>query len=320
VRAIVFTGAGGAEVMRLEERPDPSPGSDELLVAVRFAGLNSADLSQRAGSYPAPPGSPADVPGLEVAGTVVAAGDGVRGVSEGDRVFGLVGGGGLADRVVVHSRHAVAVPDELSDEEAASIPEVFITAHDAVVTRGDLGLGDVLLVHGANGGVGSAAVQIGVLAGARVLASARSGHEQLAALGAEPVEPADAVAAAQAAGGADVVLELVGAPNLPGDLEALAQKGRIVVVGTGAGADADVSLRAVMGKRAAIHGTVLRARPLEEKAAAVQRFAHELVPHFGTGRLRALVDSVYPAEQAEEAFDRMAGSGKFGKVLLDFGA
>jgi putative PIG3 family NAD(P)H quinone oxidoreductase len=314
----VFSGAGGHEVMRLEERPDPRPGSEELLVAARFAGVNSADLAQRMGAYPAPPGAPQDIPGLEVAGVVVAVGAAVRGFRRGDRVFGLVGGGGLADRVVVHERHVTRVPDELSDEHAAAVPEAFITAHDAIVTRGGLGLGDLLLVHGANGGVGSAAVQIGGAAGARVLASARSAHEELAALGAQPVAPEDAVAAAQSLGGADVVLELVGAPNLPGDLDALAPKGRIVVVGTAAGADAELSLRALMGKRAAIHGTVLRARSLEEKAAAVQRFAHEVVPHLRTGRLRAIVAAVFPAEQAREAFDRMAGSGKFGKVLLSF--
>jgi NADPH:quinone reductase-like Zn-dependent oxidoreductase len=304
--------------MRLEERPDPVPGSDEVLVAAHFAGINAADLAQRAGAYPAPPGAPQDVPGLEVAGTVVAKGASVRDFVEGDRVFGLVGGGGLADRVVVHERHATRVPDSLSEEEAAAIPEAFITSHDAIVTRGGLGVGDVLLVHGANGGVGSAGVQIGVVAGARVFASARSAHEQLAGLGAEPVLPGDAFAAVQAAGGADVVLELVGAPHVDRDLDALAMKGRIVVVGTGAGTDADVSLRKLMGKRAAIHGTMLRARPLEEKAAAVQAFAHEVVPHLASGRMRAVVDRVFPAEEAADAFDYMASSGKFGKVLLAF--
>ncbi|TML85580.1 MAG: zinc-binding dehydrogenase [Actinobacteria bacterium] len=304
--------------MRLEERPDPVPGSEEVLVAARFAGINTADLAQRAGAYPAPPGAPQDVPGLEVAGTVVAKGAAVRDFAEGDRVFGLVGGGGLADRVLVHERHATRVPERLSDEEAAGVPEAFITSHDAIVTRGALGLGDVLLVNGANGGVGSAGVQIGVVAGARVFASARSAHGQLAELGAEAVLPDDAVAAVQAAGGADVVLELVGAPNVDRNLDALATKGRIVVVGTGAGTDADLSLRKLMHKRATIHGTVLRARPLEEKAAAVQAFAHEVVPHLASGRMRAIVDRVFPVEEAADAFDHMAGSGKFGKVLLAF--
>ena len=249
MRAIVYTGAGGPEVMRLEERPDPVPGTHEVLVAARFAGINTADLMQRAGGYPPPPDAPQDVPGLEVAGTVVATGAAVRNFAEGDRVFGLVGGGGLADRVVVHERHVTRVPDNLSDEEAAAIPEAFITSHDAIVTRGGLGLGDVLLVNGANGGVGSAGVQVGAVAGARVFASARSHHEELAALGAEPVAPDDAVPAVQSAGGADVVLELVGSPNLSGDLEALATKGLIVIVGTGAGEEGTLSLRALMGRR-----------------------------------------------------------------------
>jgi len=318
VRAIVYTGTGGPEVMRLEERPDPVPGTGELLVAARFAGVNTADLAQRAGNYPPPPGAPQDVPGLEVAGVVAATGPGVRDFAEGDRVFGLVGGGGLADRVVVHERHVARVPDRLGDEEAAAVPEAFITAHDAIVTQAGLELGDVLLVTGANGGVGSAGVQIGVVAGARVLASARSAHDGLAELGAEPVAPAGAVERAQALGGADVVLELVGAPNLDGDLDALAQTGRIVIVGTTAGTDANLSLRKLMGKRARILGTVLRARPLEQKAQAVQAFAHEIVPHLADGRMRAIVDRVFPVAEAAEAFEHMAASGKFGKVLLAF--
>jgi NADPH:quinone reductase-like Zn-dependent oxidoreductase len=304
--------------MRLEERPDPVPGEHALLIATRFAGINTADLAQRAGAYPAPPGAPQDVPGLEVAGTVVASGASVLGFARGDRVFGLVGGGGLADRVVVHERHVTRVPEALSEEEAAAVPEAFVTAHDALVARGGLGLGDVLLVSGANGGVGTAAVQIGVVAGARVLASARSRHDGLSALGAEPVRPEAVVETAQRAGGADVVLELVGAPNLEGDLDALAAKGRVVFVGTEAGAEGSLSLRKLMGKRGAIHGTVLRARPLEEKAAAVQRFAHEVVPHLASGRMRAVVDRVFPAEQAAEAFEHMSSSGKLGKVLLAF--
>ncbi len=318
MRAIVFTGAGGAEVMRLEERPDPVPGSDDVLVAVRFAALNAADLAQRAGNYPAPPGSPPDVPGLEVAGVVAAKGANVRSFAEGDRVFGLVGGGGLADRVVAHERHLTRVPDSLSEEDAAAIPEAFITAHDAVVTQAGLGLGDVLLVNGANGGVGSAGVQIGVVAGARVIASARAAREQLAELGAEPAAPDEAFDRVKEAGGANVVLELVGAPNLPADLDALTTRGRVMVVGLGAGADASISLRLLMGRRARILGTVLRARPLEEKALAVQAFAHEVVPHLAAGRMRAVVDRVFPAEEAAEAFEYMAGSGKFGKVLLEF--
>jgi NADPH2:quinone reductase len=316
VRAIVLRG----EELTLEERPDPAPGSHEVLVAVPYAALNPADLAQRAGRYPAPPGAPQDVPGLEVTGRIVACGDAVLGWQVGARVFGLVAGGGLADRVAVHERHVVAVPERLDDEEAAACPEAFITAHDAIVTQAGLRLGDVLLVNGASGGVGTSAVQIGVLAGAHVVASARSdeARRRLAELGAEAVEPENVVQRVRAAGGADVILELVGAPNLARDLEALATKGRIVVVGTGAGEEAPLSLRAVMGRRARILGTVLRARPLEEKAAAVQAFGHEVVPALADGRVRGIVDRVFPAGQAADAFDYMAQPGKFGKVLLAF--
>jgi NADPH:quinone reductase-like Zn-dependent oxidoreductase len=316
VRAIVLDG----EELRLEERPDPLPGSSDVVVAAAFAALNPADLAQRAGRYPAPPGAPQDVPGLEVSGTVVACGEQVRDWQVGERVFGLVGGGGLADRVVVHERHVVAVPDRLDDEEAAAVPEAFITAHDAVITQAGLGPGDVLLVNGANGGVGTAAVQIGVLTGAHVFASARSdgARGRLAELGADAMDAEDAFRLVRGEGGADVVLELVGAPNLAGDLEALAAKGRVVIVGTGAGDEAPLSLRALMGRRGRILGTMLRARPLEEKAAAVQAFGHHVLPFLADGRAVGIVDRVFPAEEAVDAFDYMAQPGKFGKVLLRF--
>jgi NADPH:quinone reductase len=320
VRAVVYTGAGGAEVMRLEERPDPVPGSEEVLVQVPFAGVNPADLAQREGRYPPPPGAPADVPGLEVAGTVVARGDAVRGWQEGDRVFGIVGGGGLANRVVVHERHLARVPENLNEQEAAAVPEAFLTAHDAVFTQAGLRLGDVLLVNGANGGVGTAAGQLGRVAGARVFGTVRSdgARERIAQLGLEPLDPSAFVEPLRAMGGADIILELVGGPNLPADFEALAVKGRVVVVGTGAGADTDLSLRALMSKRARLFGTVLRARPLEEKAAAVQAFAHEVVPQLADVRVKPIVDRIFPAADAAEAFEYLARPGKFGKVLLAF--
>ena len=314
MRAIVFTGAGGPEVMRLEERPDPVPGSNEVVVAASHAGLNPADLMQRAGHYPAPPGAVADVPGLEVGGTVVAAGAAVLGWEVGDRVFGIVGGGGLADRVAVHERHVARVPDRISDEQAAAVPEAFITAHDAMFTRAGLVAGETLLVNGASGGVGTAAVQLGLAAGARVLANARgeAARERLSAMGADPVALEDVD------GQADVVLELVGAPNLPGNLRALTTRGRIIVVGTGAGAEFDMSLRPLMGKRASLMGTVLRARLMEEKGAAVQAFARGVVPLLAEGRVAPPIDRVFPAEDAAAAFDHMAAPGKFGKVLLQF--
>ncbi len=318
MRAVVFTGAGGNEVVRVEERPDPNPGPEDLLVAVRFAGLNPADVIQRAGRYPAPAGSPPDVPGLELAGTVAACGERVGAWSPGDRVFGLVGGGGLANRVLVHERAVARVPDSLGDQEAAAVPEAFITAHDAVVSQAGLRPGETLLVHGAAGGVGSAAVQIGVAHGARVVGSVRSDSaaDAVKALGAEVVRDEDFAETLN--GRVDVVLELVGAPHFPGNLDALAPKGRIVVVGVGAGQEIELPLLVLMQKRATIRGTVLRARPIEEKGAAVRAFEREVVPFLADGRMRALVDSVFPADSATEAFDRLEASGKIGKVLLEF--
>jgi len=308
--AVTFHGAGGPEVMAVDERPDPVPQSSEVLVRATHAALNPADVAQRAGNYPAPPGSPADIPGLEVAGTVIACGEAVTAWRAGDRVFGLVGGGGLSDTVAVHERHVARIPDDLTDREAAAVPEAFITAHDAVFTRAGLALGETLLVNGASGGVGTAAVQLGVAAGARVLANSRSHREALTDMGAEPCVLSEAR-------GVDVVLELVGAANLTGSLEALAVRGRIIVVGTGAGADAELSLRALMGRRASVMGTVLRARSMEEKAAAVQAFARSVVPHLAAGRARPVIDRVFPVAEAAAAFEHLSAPGKLGKVLLE---
>lgn len=321
MRAVTFAGTGGNEVVSLAERPDPVPGSHEVLVAARFAGVNWADVAQRRGNYPPPPGAPQDVPGLEVAGTVVAAGDDVRGWHTGDRVFGLVGGGGLANRVVVHERHVTAIPDGMADEVAAAIPEAYITAHDAVFSQAGLELGEVLLVNGANGAVGSAGVRLGLAAGSRVVACVRTPASAggLAGEGAIVATPDEAMARVAALGGADVVLELVGGPNLARDVAAVAVRGRIVIVGADAGANADVSLRALMGKRATLRGTVLRARPLEEKAVAVQAFARSVVPLLAAGRALPEIDRIFPAEQVTAAFDHLAKPGKTGKVLLEFG-
>jgi NADPH:quinone reductase-like Zn-dependent oxidoreductase len=240
---------------------------------------------------------------LEVAGEVAATGDAVRAWHVGDRVFGLVGGGGLADRVVVHERHVTAVPTNLTDEAAAAVPEAYITAHDAVFSQCGLEMGETLLVNGANGAVGSAAVRMGLAAGAQVVANVRSPDS----------------ARILAADGADVVLELIGAPNLDFDFSALALKGRIVIVGTTAGQEGAISLRALMGKRASLRGTMLRARPLEEKAAAVQVFAKSVVPLLAAGRALPEIDRVFPAAEAAAAFDYLVKPGKSGKVLLDFG-
>jgi NADPH:quinone reductase len=321
VKAVTFKGTGGNEVVSLTERPEPVPASDEIVVAARFAGVNWADVAQRQGAYPPPPGAPQDIPGLEAAGVVVAVGERVRAWRAGDRVFGLVGGGGLADRVAVHERHVTAVPDSLADDVAAAVPEAYITAHDAVFTQAGLKLGEVLLVNGANGAVGSAGVRLGLASGARVVARVRSADSAgaLAAEGAIVVTADTAAERIAAVGGADVVLELVGSPNLDFDLDVLALKGRISIVGSDAGEQATISLRRLMGKRASVRGTVLRARPVEEKAAAVQAFARSVVPLLAEGRALPVIDRVFPAAEAPAAFDYLAVPGKTGKVLLEFG-
>ena len=321
MKAVTFSGAGGNEVVAVRERPDPVPGTDEVVVAARFAGLNWADVMQRQGFYPPPPGAPPDVPGLEVAGVVAAAGAGMRAWKLGDRVFGLVGGGGLADRVVVHERHLTAVPGNLADNVAAAVPEAYITAHDAIFTRCGLQLGETLLVNGANGAVGSAGARLGLAAGARVVASVRSPEtaRSLEKEGAIVVTPDTAAARIAELGGADVVLELVGGPNLDLDFTVLALKGRIVIVGHNAGDQAQISMNRLMVKRASLHGTVLRSRPAEEKAAAVQAFARSVVPLLAAGRALPEIDRIFPAADVTAAFDHLVQPGKSGKILLDFG-
>ncbi len=320
MRAVTYKGAGGNEVIEFGERPDPVPGSHEVVVAVRFAGLNQADVAQRNGSYPAPPGSPADIPGLEVAGTVTEVGPEVRAWQPGDRVFGLVGGGGLADRVAVHERHLAAVPASLSEQEAAAVPEAYATAHDAVFTRCGLELGEVLLVNGANGAVGAAGALLGLAAGARVVASVRTpGSAQwLEEQGAVIASPDTAAEICQELGGADVVLELIGAPSLELDFTVLATLGRIVVVGTSGGEATGISLRKLMSKRASLYGTMLRARPMDQKAAAMQAVARSVVPVLAAGRALPRVDRVFAASDAAAALDYLGRPGKSGKVLLDF--
>jgi NADPH:quinone reductase-like Zn-dependent oxidoreductase len=238
---------------------------------------------------------------------------------QGDRVFGLVGGGGLADRVLVHERCVTRVPDTLDEQGAAAVPEAFVTAHDAAFTQAGLRPGETLLVHGASGGVGTAAVQLGVVAGARVVATVRSpdAERAVAALGAETLRDEDFRSGVSMS--ADVILELVGGTHFPANLDVLARRGRIMVVSVAGGNEVELSLLALMQKRAMIAGTVLRSRPLEEKAAAVRAFEREVVPGLASGRLSPVVDSVYPAADVTAAFDRLAGRGKLGKVLLDFG-
>jgi putative PIG3 family NAD(P)H quinone oxidoreductase len=299
----------------VEDHPDPTPQTGELLVRVHAAGLNGADMAQLAGFYPAPPGAPQDIPGLELAGEVVATGDGVERFEAGDRVMSIVAGGGQAELAVVNERIAMPVPDELDWVAAGGTPEVFFTAHDALFTQAGLTVGERLLVHGAAGGVGMAAVQLATMAGARVTATVRNEHcrEQVAALGVNAIAPGDFVEA----GPFDVILELVGAPNFPGNLEALALRGRIVIIGVGAGAKTELDLRGLMMKRARLMASTMRARPLEEKAVATRLVEKAVLPGFVSGDLSVPVAATYPLDEVASAYERFKAGGKLGKIVLE---
>jgi NADPH:quinone reductase len=300
-----------------EDHPDPEPGPGEVVVRVHAAGINAADLLQRQGLYPAPPGSPPDIPGLELAGEVRGVGPAVSAWNAGDRVMAVVGGGGQAESTVVHERLLLPVPDELSWAEAGGFPETFTTAHDALFSQCQLAPGERVLVHGAAGGVGTAAVQLAAATGASVVATVRNPErradvERLAP-GVVAVDPERFTEH----GPFDVVLELVGAQNMPANLSALATGGRIAVIGVGGGgANAEVNLLALMGKRARIHGSTLRARPLEEKALAARRVAAHVLPLVGRGQIRVPIAAQFPLEQAGDAYERFAAGGKFGKIVL----
>jgi NADPH:quinone reductase len=321
VRCVVYRGVGGREMVEIEERPDPEPGRFEVVIAPPFAGVNPADVLQREGRHPPPPGWPEDVPGLEVAGPVVAVGAGVTAFAVGDRAFGLVGGGGLAERVVASERELVKVPDALDGRAAAAAPQAFLTAFDALDQAG-LAAGDVLLVNGGNGGVGLAAIQIGTATGARVVASVRSQElrPRVAELGATVMAAEEAFAHVRELGGADVIVELVGAVHMAGNIESLARGGRLIVVAGKPGDEATVVLRDLMSRRARILGTTLRSRPPEEKAALVQEFGRRVVPLLASGRARAFVDSVFPLAEAADALDHVRAPGKLGKVLVEMPA
>jgi putative PIG3 family NAD(P)H quinone oxidoreductase len=298
----------------IEEHPDPVPGKGELLVRVRAAGLNGADMHQRLGRYPAPPGWPQDIPGMELAGEVAALGEGTERFSVGDRVMAIVGGGAQAELAVAHERLFMPVPETLDWPEAGGLPEVFVTAHDAVFTQAELRPGEHLLVHGGAGGVGTAAIQLARASGARATATVRREElrPQVSELGAEAVAPE----ACAEHGPFDVILELVGAPNLPENISSLATGGRIAVIGAGAGAKGELNLLALMGKRARIFGSTLRARSLEEKALVARRLEHEVLPLFDSGALRVPVAATFALEEAAAAYERFEAGGKLGKIVL----
>ena len=305
--------------LEVREHRDPEPGHGELLVRVRAAGLNGADMMQRNGLYPAPPGSPADIPGLELAGEVAATGPGVSRFVVGDRVMAIVGGGGQAELAIVHERIALRVPDGVGWSAAGGFPEVFTTAHDALFSQCRLTLGERTLVHGAAGGVGIAGVQLAAHAGAYVVATVRNPElrDAVAEIGAscgvvDVCEP-DAFSTK---GPFDVVLELVGGPNLASDIEQLASGGRIAVIGVGGGASAELNLLALMGKRGRIHGSTLRARPLEDKATATRAVERSVLPLLDAGALQVPIAAEYPMADAAVAYEHFAGGGKLGKIVL----
>jgi NADPH:quinone reductase len=301
--------------LSVEDHPDPTPGAGECLVRVKAAGMNGADMMQRRGFYPAPPGAPQDIPGLELAGEVIERGDGANRFEVGDRVMGIVAGGAQAELAVVHERILMAVPENLSWIEAGAVPEVFTTAHDGVFTQAGLKAGERLLVHGGAGGVGTAAIQLGRTAGARVTATVRNSdhRDKVAEFGAEVIAPEGF----EEHGPFDVILELVGAPNLPANLQALNLWGRIMVIGIGAGAQAELNLGLAMQKRARILSSTLRPRPLEEKALTARAMERSVLPLLASGAARVPIAATYPLEEALAAYERFAEGGKLGNIVLE---
>jgi NADPH2:quinone reductase len=298
-----------------EERDDPVAGDTELLIAVKAAGLNGADIMQRAGHYPAPSGSPPDIPGMELAGLVMAVGSQVQRFAIGDRIMAVIGGGAQAELALVDEAHAMAVPNGLEWAEAGGFPEVFWTAYDALFTQAELRMGDRVLVSGAAGGVGTAGVQLASLAGATVVATVRdqARHEEVAALGAavviDPSEVADH-------GPYDVVLELVGAASLPTVIPHLAIGARVIVIGVGSGATIELNLLALMSSRSRIGGATLRARSRAQKAEVAAAVTAHVLPLLAGGRIRIPVCATFPMAEATAAYERFSGGAKLGKVVL----
>lgn len=323
MRAVVVGEPGGPEVLEVREVERPAPSRREVLVRVHSSGVNRADLLQRQGRYPAPPGWPAEIPGLEFAGTVEEAGPDVRLWKPGDRVMGIVGGGGYAEHVVVHEREAVRIPGSVALEEAGGIPEVFFTAYDALVRRLRVGLGESLLIHAVGSGVGTAALQIAGAAGLRTLGTSRTPAKveraETLGLGRGLVAAGDwpeRILDATEGRGVDAILDLVGGAYLAGNLRVLAEGGRQVVVGVPSGSRSEIDLRSLMRARGVLVGTVLRARPLEEKISLAREFERRLVPLLEAGGLRPVIDRRYPPEEAAEAHRRMEANENFGKLVL----
>ena len=326
MRAVLIPEFGGPEVLGLDSVPDPKPSPREVVVRVHASGINRADTLQRRGLYPPPPGA-SEVPGLEFAGVVDEVGDAVTRWRRGDRVMGIVAGGGYAERVVVDERVAVAVPAGTDMTAAGAIPEVYMTAYDAVFLQAGLRRGETLLIHAVGSGVGTAALQLARRAGAHTIGTSRTASklERAAAMGLELGVPGgkawdEAVMDATGGRGADVILDLVGAPYLARNQAAIALGGRHVVVGVPGGIRASLDLRLLMARRARIFGTVLRARSVEEKADLAREFTESVLPGFADGALEPAMDRVFPAARAADAHRRMEANENFGKIVIAWGA
>jgi NADPH:quinone reductase len=327
MKAVVITKPGDVNVLEVRDVTPPSPPqADRLLVQVRAAALNRADILQRKGHYPAPPGAPADIPGLEFAGEVSEVGPDVTDWKIGDRVFGISGGGAQAEYIVIRSDHLAAVPSNLDWAHAAAVPEVFITAHDALFTQAGLASGETLLVHAAGSGVGTAAIQLAHARGARTFGTARSAEklERAKELGLDGSfvvkdDPLALVAVLREwsdSKGVDVILDLVGAGYLEANLQSLARKGRMMLLGTTSGGQATLDFGVMLTKRLTLRGTVLRARSDEEKATATRLFTKDVVPLLAAATVKPVVDRVYSLNQIREAHERMESNENFGKIVL----
>jgi putative PIG3 family NAD(P)H quinone oxidoreductase len=324
MKAIIITRPGGPEVLEVQDRSKPEPGLGQIRVRVRASALNRADILQRQGNYPVPAGYPADISGMEYAGEVDALGPAATLWKTGDRVMGIIGGAGHAEFVTVHEREAIPVPKSMSWDEAGAISEAFLTAYDALFTRLNLRTGETLLIHAVGSGVGTAGLQLACVAGARVIGTARSAEklERAKKLGLDVAVDAsrgDWAAQVEAAIGAEQVhalMDLVGGSYLEGNLRVVGLRGRIVVVGLTAGATAQFNMGVLLRKRLTVVGTVLRSRTLEEKIALAREFAEHAVPLFESGRLKPVVDRVFPFAEIRAAHELMASNKTFGKIVL----
>jgi putative PIG3 family NAD(P)H quinone oxidoreductase len=324
MKAVVLREHGGPEVLQIEDVPSPTFGAEDILVSVAATALNRADLLQRMGFYPNPFPQGPEIPGLEFAGTVKAVGERVTAWNVGDKVMGIVSGGAYAEELVLHERQAMAVPGGMSLHDAAAIPEVFITAWDALVVQGGLTSGRWAMVHAGASGVGTAAIQICKAIGARIIVTCSSGKVQSCKdLGADVVvdygsqDFVEEVQKATNGKGVDVVLDVIGGDYVERNVASLAVKGHIIQVGVMAGKPMPFNVGLLLGKRASITGTVLRARPLDEKIAITQRFIAEMLPLFGTGALKPVIDSSYPIAEIAKGHEFMASNGNVGKIVID---